>query len=195
MSKINSQTSLVAKRYASALLDTATSAKKLDDVEKDIRALDAMITESEDLRRLIENPIISRKDKEAAIVAIAKKAKLHKLTQNFLCVLIQNSRLGELPSCVQAIYQGLAARRGGIQAEVQTAYALTDKQTKALKKQLDEAMKADVMLDVSVNKDLLGGMVVTVGSRMIDDSVSRKLDRLERLMKSGSNQTQIKEVG
>lgn len=195
MSKTNSQTSLVAKRYASALLDTATSAKKLDNVEKDIRALDAMIEESDDLRRFIENPIIGRKNKEAAIAAIAKKAKFHKITQNFLGVLIQNSRLGELPSCIQAIYQDMAARRGGIQAGVQTAYALTDKQTKALKKQLDDALKADVMLDVSVNKDLLGGMVVTVGSRMIDDSVSRKLDRLERLMKSGSNQTQIKEVG
>ena len=195
MGKNISQTSLVSRRYASALLDTAEKAKKLNEVEKDIKALEAMIAGSADLQLLIKNPVISRKDKEQAVVALAKKAKFHQLTQNFLAVLVQNGRLNELSTCLRAVYQDLATRRGGVQAQVQTAYALTDKQTKALKKQLDEAMKTDVMLDVSVNKDLLGGMVVTVGSLMIDDSVSRKLDRLKRVMKSGSNQTQLKEVG
>ena len=193
----SSKNNLVARRYASALLDMADEAKSVEKIEKDMLALEAMLEGSEDLQRLIENPLMSSGAQQNGILAIATKAKFQKLTQNFLGVLVQNRRLGALPQVINAMKAELRTRRGEVEAKVVSAYALTPAQTNALQKDLSKAMGTNVNLSFEVDKELLGGMTVTVGSQMIDDSVRSKLDRLKRAMSSGSNQNQVKleEVG
>lgn len=193
----SSNTNLIAARYVAALLDMAEDAKLIDKVEKDLQDLSAMIENSADLQSLISNPLISRAQQKDGILTIAEKAKWQQLTGNFLGVLADNRRLPALPHIIKAFQDALRKRRGEVEAKIETAFALTPAQTDALQKELSKAMGTNVTLDVAVNKDLLGGMVVTVGSRMIDDSVRRKLERLQRTMSSGSNENQshLKEVG
>lgn len=190
-------TNLIASRYVSAILDMAEDAKLVEQVETDLQELAVMIADSADLQSLISNPLINREQQRDGILSVAEKAKFQKLTGNFLGTIAENRRLSALPQILKAFQVALRSRRGEIEAKVETAFALSVKQTEALQKELTKSMGTNVTLDVSVNKDLLGGMVVTVGSRMIDDSVRRKLERLQRTMSTGSNenQTQLKEVG
>lgn len=173
---------LVAKRYATAFLDMAAEAGLVVQVERDINELAAMLASSRDLRTLVTNPLIGRRQQKTAAMALAQKANFQGLTANFLGVLADNRRLEALESVIAAFREELRARRGEVEAKVQSAFALTPAQTKALQEQLSKAMGTNVTLNVEVKKELLGGMVVTVGSRMIDDSVSRKLEKLQRAM-------------
>jgi F-type H+-transporting ATPase subunit delta len=196
MSAASSGSNIVAVRYASAFLDMAAEQGVVQQVEKDMTELAVMLNGSPDLQALIANPLVGRAPQGAAIEALARQAQFNDLTVRFLGVLAQNRRLGALGAVLKAFSAELRRRRGEIQAQVQTAYPLTPAQSKALQDELTQAMGAKVTLDASVNKDLLGGMTVTVGSRMIDDSVRSKLERLQRAMTSGSNQNQhIKKVG
>lgn len=188
----STQDALMAGRYAAALIDMADDAKITDKVEKNIISLQSMVKESDDFRRLIENPLISRENKQKAMAALAEQAGFEKLTKNFLGILSNNRRLASLSAILRAFRTELSRRRGEVEAKVQTAFALTPAQTKSLQEQLSKAMGSHVTLDVEVNRDLLGGMVVTVGSRMIDDSVKHKLERLKRAM--NSNDIATKEV-
>ena len=197
MASGSSSINMVASRYVSALVDMAEEAKIIDKIEKDLLDLSVMIDASSDFQALIGNPLMKCEQQLDGIMAIAEKAKLQQLTGNFLGVVAQNGRLALLPNIIEGFQEALRKRRGEIEAKVETAYALTPAQTDALQKELTKAMGSNVTLNVSVNEGLLGGMVVTVGSRMIDDSVRNKLERLQRTMSSGSNenQTQLKEVG
>jgi F-type H+-transporting ATPase subunit delta len=122
---------------------------------------------------------------------------MQQLTGNFLGVLIQNGRLSLLPSIIRQFKSEMRKRRGEIEARVETAFALSPSQTDSLQKELTKVMGANVTLKVEVNEDLLGGLVVTVGSQIIDDSVACKLEKLQRAMSAGSNENkaQLKEVG
>lgn len=180
-----SKTGQVASRYAAALIDMAEKADSIAKIEKDFAELEAMIAASADLQSLIRNPLMNRTQQQAAILAISAKAGFSELTNSFLGVLAQNRRLPAMDAVIRAVKAELARRRGVVDARVQTAFALSDEQTKALQKSLSDAMGSHVTLNVEVNRDLLGGMIVTVGSRMIDDSVRRKLERLKRAMTSG----------
>lgn len=183
----SSASNTVSQRYVMALIDLAEQKKKIEAVEKDLLDLQSMLTESKDLVAFITNPVISKNKKSTAILDIAKKAKLDKITSNFLGVLADNNRLYALEDMILAFQAAMRKKRGEVVAKVETAFALTDKQTQALQDQISKSIGSDVTVDVSVNKDLLGGMIVTVGSKMIDDSVRRKLERLERQMASGSD--------
>lgn len=180
--------SAAAKRYATALIETAADAKALEAVEKDILSLEGLIAESQDFQKLLTSPVLNREDQQKALEAIAKKGKAHALTCNFLLLLAENRRLNILSGIIGAVKNELSKRRGELNATVQVARELNTKQLKALEKSISEAVGQAVALRVEVQQDLIGGMVVTVGSRMIDDSVKRKLDRLQQAMKSGSNQ-------
>lgn len=179
------ETGQVATRYAAALIDMADKAKSIEIIEKDFDSLQAMIADSKDLQILIDNPLFNRTQQGAAMAALSSKARFNDLTNRFLGVLVQNRRLPMLPAVIRAAKAELTRRRGGVEAKVQTAFALSPDQTKALQKSLTDAMGSNVALNVEVNKDLIGGMIVTVGSRMVDDSVRRKLERLKRAL-SGS---------
>ncbi len=182
---VSTQSGLVASRYAAALMDMAQKDGVDARVERDLEDLAAMLASSPDLRLLATNPLSSRDSQKTAVTALAEKAKFQKLTANFLGVLAANRRLAMLDSVIKAFRVEAARRRGERTAKVQTAYALTPEQTKALQEQLGKAMGSHVTLDVEINRDLLGGMVVTVGSKQIDSSVRSKLDRLKRAMGAG----------
>lgn len=179
---VSAESGMVARRYAAALVDMAAEEGVVDQVERDLLEMQAMLAASGDLQSLTESPLVNREQQTVAIMALAEKAKFHKLTVNFFGTLAQNRRLSALPGIINAFRAEVTRRRGEVQAKVQSAVALTPAQTKALQEQLSKAMGTNVTLDVAVEKDLLGGMIVTVGSRMIDDSVKRKLEKLQRAM-------------
>ncbi|MEM6780954.1 MAG: F0F1 ATP synthase subunit delta [Pseudomonadota bacterium] len=188
MTNQNAATGAAARRYASAFIDTAIESKSLDIIEKDLNNLSAMIESSEDLRAVLNSPMLKREEQAKAILALADKAKFNDITKNLLALLCENRRLPILTGVIGAVHNEISTRRGEVNARVQTASALSASETQALQKSLSEAMGQNVTLDVEVKKDLIGGMVVTVGSKMIDDSVKRKLERLKQAMKSGANQ-------
>lgn len=197
MGSASTESGLVAKRYAAALLDMAADAKIVETIEQDLKDLQAMLESSDDLQRLVSNPLVTREQQKKAVQALSDQAKFQTLTANFLGTLADNRRLSVLSGIIGAFHNELRRRRGEVEAKVQTAFALSPAQTQKLQEELSQSMGANVTLDVEINKDLLGGMVVTVGSRMIDDSVRRKLEQLRRAMNSNSNisNTQLKEVG
>jgi F-type H+-transporting ATPase subunit delta len=180
--------SVVTSRYANALIELSEEKKALDKVESDVKALEQMIAASEDLRLLIADTRIAKKDQQAAMSELAKKAKMTELTRNFLMVLIENRRLNILEPLIAAIHKQLAEKRGERVAKIRVAQDLTDKQRKELEAALAKSSGSKITLDVQIDPSLLGGMVVTLDSRMIDDSVAGKLERLRLAMGRGSNE-------
>ena len=176
-----------ALRYATALVEIAADSNKIDAVEQDLNDLEAMIQNSEDLRNLIHSAIVSRADQQQAIQALAAQAKFQDITANFLALLAQNRRLNIVQNIMNAVRMDISRRRGEISANVQSAFKLSPAQEKALQESLAKAVGQAVAVQVEVKEDLIGGMVVTVGSQMVDASVKRKLERLKIAMKSNAN--------
>jgi F-type H+-transporting ATPase subunit delta len=176
-------TGAIADRYATALFELAEQNKALDQVAADLKKLKTMISESPDLRRLIGSPVMSRAEQGGAIASLAKTTKMHDLTKNFLSVVASNRRLAAVSAMADAFLGRLAARRGEVSAQVWAATQLTDSQQNALGAALKKAVGSNVNLDVAVDPSLLGGMVVKVGSRMVDSSLKTKLQRLQLAMK------------
>ncbi len=197
MSSSGQVSSVVVQRYAKALIELADESKKLDKVEKDLQSLSAIIQGSEDLSATIRSPLYADEALFNVMMEVAKKAKFQDITANFLGVLVQNRRLGALPKIIEAFNGALAKRRGAITVDVQVAQDLTAKQKKELQGALSKAIGKDVAINAKVEPGILGGMVVTVGSYMIDDSVRRKLERLKVSMGAGANEnttTNLSEV-
>lgn len=172
-----------ASRYAEALFDLALDQGALETVEKDIAGLAAAIGASADFRGFLTSPVYDAEDKARAVGAIAEKAGLSTLTRNFLGVVAANRRLFALESMIAAFRQRLADHRGEVSAEAIAAAALNDEQTKRLRGEIERVVGKAVNLSVKVDKDLLGGMIVKVGSKMIDSSLKTKLNRLKSVMK------------
>lgn len=195
MSSSNQASSAVGQRYANALIELADEGKKLDKVEKDIQDLAAMIAGSEDLQNTIRSPLYADEALGKAMDALATKAKFQDITKNFLGVLVANRRLAALASVIAAFNTALDTRRGAITVNVDVAQDMSAKQLKDLQTSLSKAIGKDVAVKANVKPDILGGMVVTVGSTMIDDSVRRKLERLKVSMGSkagaGANENTI----
>ena len=173
----------LAGRYATALFDLAEADKQLDRVSGDLGQLGRMIEESRDLTRLIRSPAISRQDQGRAMAAVLKKAKMSALTRNFVGTVAKNRRLFALPAMIAA-YQGLLARhRGESTAEVVSAQPLTKKQIERIGGSLKKAIGSKVAIDAKVDPGLLGGLVIKIGSRMVDSSIRTKLTQLRLSMK------------
>ncbi len=190
----NNTSGAAAMRYATALVDIAKESGKIDAVEKDLNEFEAMLAASNDLWDMVRSPLISRKDQQQAVQAIAKTASFQDITSNFLALLAQNRRLSSVVPIMNAVRMEMSRMRGEVKADVQSAFKLTPEQEKALQESLTKAMGQTVAVNVSVQEDLIGGMVVTVGSQMIDDSVKRKLERLKIAMKSGANNNKSEEA-
>ena len=177
----------LAGRYASALFDLATDDGSVTKVESDLdnlqAALSASGSESDGLMALISNPEIARSAAGAAMQGVAKHLELSDLTKKFLGVLAANRRLGELPAMIRAFHAIAAAQRGEVTANVASAHALTDDQTASLKQKLTVREGHTVKLQTSVDPELLGGLVVTIGSKRIDGSIKTRLNTLAQAMK------------
>lgn len=169
-------------RYATALFEMAEADKLLDQVSGDLKSLQTMLAESDDLRRLLRSPIVSRDDQAKAIQAVAVKAGLSDITRKFLGVVAANRRLFALSDMIKAFQSLLSAQRGEKRAEVTSAQALNDAQVKAIAEALAQATGSDVAVETHVDPSLLGGLVVKVGSKMVDSSLSTKLQQLRMTM-------------
>ncbi len=187
----------VTSRYALALIELAQESNKIQQVERDLGELIAMIGASRDLASVIYSPSLSRDQQHSAMQGIAEKAKFDGLTRNFLGVLVKNRRLGAVTGIIEAFRIELSRRRGEVAVEVQTAHEMPASQMEALQRAIAKSLGREVNLKAKVEPSILGGLIVTVGSKMIDDSVARKLERLKVAMSRQSNQnTQtMKEVG
>jgi len=173
----------LAGRYASALFELASEAGTVTAVESDLDTLGRALTESADLRALTTNPEIGRGAQGAAIDGVAGVLGISELTKRFLGVLAQNRRLAQLPKVVQAFRAIAAAQRGEVTAEATSAHALTDAQIEQLKQKLTAREGRTVKLTTKVDPDLLGGLVVTIGSKRIDGSIRTRLNSLAQAMK------------
>ena len=173
----------LAERYAAALFDLADERRILDEVAANLRQLKAMMAESAELSRLIRSPILSREQQGKAVVALAERAGFALLVRDFLAVVARNRRLFAVPAMIEAYLKNLAERRGEVTAEVAAALPLSTVQIDLLREQLRRSVGRQVAIDVRVDPGLIGGMIVKVGSRMIDGSIRSKLQRLQMAMK------------
>ncbi len=173
----------LAERYGAALFDLADERKELDAVARDLQVMRALLRDSADFRRVIRSPVLSREEQGKAIGAIAQQAGLSLLTRNFLGLLAQNRRLFALPEMISSFLGRLADRRGEVTAQVLAAQDLSPAQRAAVDEQLRRAVGRKVAIDVQVDPSLLGGLVIKVGSRMVDASLKSKLHRLQLAMK------------
>ena len=183
MASANSDIEEIARRYASALYDLAESKTAIDAVADDLTSLRGMLKAARDLRMLVGSQNLPRRVQEGAMAGIAEKAGFHDLTKNFLGLLARNRRLGALDSTADAFLKKLAFKRGETEAMVTVARALSDKQEQALTDAVKAAVGAKATLTVSVDPAILGGMIVKLGSKMIDSSLKTKLGRLQTAMK------------
>jgi F-type H+-transporting ATPase subunit delta len=177
------ETGSLAQRYAAALFELADTKHQLDAVAADLGSLAKMVADSADFRRLINSPVLSRTDQGRAVAALAEKAGLNTLTAKFLGLLAKNRRLFALPAIIGAFRKILATRRGEMTAEVWSARPLSAEQQAALADAIKRAHGAKVSMEVRQDPALLGGLVVKVGSRMIDSSIRTKLQKLQLAMK------------
>lgn len=170
-------------RYASALFDLARESKAIDAVEASLATLESAVAGSDDLRALVDSPLVTRAAAAAAIAAIASTLRLDSLTARFLGVLAGNRRLSQLGRVISA-YRDLAARhRGEASATVTTAHGLTAEQVAALKVKLKARVGRDVAVAQVVDPAILGGLIVKIGSQLIDASIRTKLTTLAHAMK------------
>jgi F-type H+-transporting ATPase subunit delta len=173
----------LAERYAAALFELADERHALDEVAANLRELRAMLAGSGDLMRMVRSPVLSRGEQGKAIEALAQQASLSKLTGDFLAIVARNRRLFAVPTMIEAYLAKLAERRGEVTAEVTAAQPLNETQLVLLSEQLRRSVGRRVSVDARVDPGLIGGMIVKVGSRMVDGSLKSKLQRLQLAMK------------
>jgi F-type H+-transporting ATPase subunit delta len=173
----------VAGRYALALFELALDAGSVDQVATDVDRLEGLIKESSDLSRVVSSPLYGRNDQSKAMDALSKASELSDLTRRFLGVVANNRRLPVLSGMIGDFRKLLAQHKGETTAEVTSAHKLTAPQVKDLQKKLKTMVGRDVNVDASVDESLLGGLIVKVGSQMIDSSLRTKLSNLQISMK------------
>jgi len=173
----------IAARYATAIFELAKEGKSLKALESDVDALDAAMAESADLRDVISSPVFSRDQQSAAITAVAKKMNLGTTMVNTLGLMASKRRLFVLPHLITALRERIAAEKGEVTADVTAAKAMTKAQQDKLAKTLKAQVGKDVKINLAVDETLIGGLVVKVGSQMIDTSIKAKLNSLQNAMK------------
>ncbi|MES1972412.1 MAG: F0F1 ATP synthase subunit delta [Pseudomonadota bacterium] len=170
-------------RYATALFELARDSKTIDSVEASLTNVRAALEQSDEFARLVASPLVSRQDAARAVAASASAMGIDDTTRNFLGVLAENRRLSQLPAIIRAFRALAANHRGETTAEVTSAHPLSAAQVDALKQQLRTRIGRDVAVDLSVDPTLLGGLVVKIGSQMIDSSIRTRLNTLAHAMK------------
>ena len=173
----------IAERYATAIFEIAKENKDLPGLETGINDLVATLGESADLRDLIASPLVSRTEQEGAIIAVADKMSLNAILRNTLGLMAQKRRLFVVPQLVQVLRDMLADERGEVTADVVSAKELTRIQMEKLSTTLSERVGKTVTTNATVDENLIGGLVVKVGSKMIDSSIRSKLNSLQNAMK------------
>jgi F-type H+-transporting ATPase subunit delta len=170
-------------RYASALFDLARDSKVIEHVETSLATLESAMAGSDDLHRLVSSPLIARSAAANAVKAVGGSLKLDALTTNFLGVLASNRRLSQLGKVIASFRELAARHRGEASATVTTAHGLSDAQVIALKAKLKARVGRDVAVTMKIDPAVLGGLVVKIGSQLIDGSIRTKINTLAHNMK------------
>jgi F-type H+-transporting ATPase subunit delta len=173
----------VPGRYASALFELATEEKATEDVGSQLRHFGAALDQSDDLRRLVRSPVFSSEDQIAALEGVAAQLGIGGTALNFLKLVARNRRLAGLPDMIKAYASLLSQSKGEIAGEVTSAEPLSAEQLSDLKAALKGSLGRDVALTTRVDSSILGGLIVKVGSRMMDNSLKTKLQTLKIAMK------------
>lgn len=176
----------VSGRYATALFELAQESGQLDLIEGHMAQLSAALAASADLRAAVSSPLYGRDEQAAAMSALCKAMGIGAPTSNLIGLMAAKRRLFALGDVIKGFDALLARHRGIVPAEVRSARPLTAAQRKALETALAEAAGAKIALDVSVDPSLIGGLVVKLGSRMIDSSIRSKLSQLQTAMKEAA---------
>lgn len=173
----------IAARYATAMFELAEEDGALSALEADVDALGAALAESSDLRDLISSPVYGREESGAAVGKLAEAMSLGPIAGNTLRLMAEKRRLFVLPALLTALREKIADHKGEVTAEVVSAKALTKAQSDKLQQTLSASVGKDVKLNATVDDALIGGLVVKVGSKMIDTSIRSKLNTLQNSMK------------
>ena len=183
MSEQASTSKGIAKRYATALFDLADEMDTISIVEENVNTLKQSINESTDLNSLISSPIYTRDQQKDAIIAVATKLGLSGIMTNTLSLMAEKRRLFVVPTFLAVLNDLIAASKNEITAEVVSAQSLSKGQVEKLAKSLKTNFGKDIKINATVDPALIGGMVVKVGSRMIDTTIRAKLNSLQNTMK------------
>lgn len=173
----------VARRYASALFDCARDERSIDPVAADLDRVDALIEESSDLRRLVRSPVFTAEQQEAAIAAVLDKAGIGGLAAKFVRLVARQRRLFALPDMIRGFRTLVAGSKGIVRAEVRLAEAPSPAVLDEIKASLRDVARAEIDLDVRIDPSLIGGLVVKMGSRMVDASLRTKLNGIRLAMR------------
>ena len=176
----------MAGRYATALFDLALEERALDAVKADLDRFDALVAESADLRRLVRSPVFTAEEQTRALAAVLESAGIRGLAARFLQVVASNRRLFAVRDMVKAYRTLVAAHKGEASAEVTVAEQPNEQHIAAIKDALKAVTRKDVQIDVNVDPTIIGGLIVKLGSRMIDSSLRTKLNMLKHAMKEVS---------
>jgi F-type H+-transporting ATPase subunit delta len=179
----NPSVSGVSGRYATALFELARDEKSIDAVKADLDKFNAMLADSADLKRLVRSPVFSSEIQAKALSAVLDKAGISGIAANFLKVLTANRRLFAVDQVIRAFTALVAKFKGEAVADVTVAEKLSDKNLDALKTALKAVTGKDVSLNVNVDPSIIGGLVVKLGSRMVDSSLRTKLNSIKHAMK------------
>jgi F-type H+-transporting ATPase subunit delta len=173
----------MAGRYAVALFDLAREANTIDAVKGELDRFDALIAESPDLGRLVRSPIFSAEEQQRALSAVLERAGIGGLTEKFLKLVTSNRRLFAVRDMIKAFRELVADHKGEATAEVTVAEALKDEHVAALKSALKAVSGKDIDLSIKIDPAIIGGLVVKLGSRMVDSSLRTKLNAIRHAMK------------
>jgi F-type H+-transporting ATPase subunit delta len=173
----------MAGRYAAALFELAKDQRQLDQVAGEVESFERMLEGSEELLRLVRSPVISAEDQARALGALLDRAQIGGLTANFFKLISRNRRLFAAGDMIKGFRALLARERGEVNADVTSAHALSADQMQQLSDSLKAQVGRNVRITTRVDPNLLGGLIVKVGSRMIDSSLRTKLDNLKVAMK------------
>jgi F-type H+-transporting ATPase subunit delta len=179
----NPSVSGVSGRYATALFELARDEKSVDAVRSDLDRFEAMLAESADLKRMVRSPVFSADAQSKALAAVLERAGISGVAANFLKVLTANRRLFAVGDVIRAFRALVARFKGEATADVTVAETLNDKNLEALKTALKSVTGKDVALNVKVDPSIIGGLVVKLGSRMVDSSLRTKLNSIKHAMK------------
>jgi F-type H+-transporting ATPase subunit delta len=173
----------VSGRYATALFELARDEKSIDAVKADLDKFEALLSESADLKRLVRSPVFSADAQLKALTAVLDKAGVTGIAANFLKVLTRNRRLFAIGDVIRAFRALVARFKGEATADITVAERLSDRNLDALKTALKSVTGKDVALNVKVDPSIIGGLVVKLGSRMVDSSLRTKLNSIKHAMK------------
>ena len=181
-SKISSG-DLISERYGSALYDLASQKKCIDDILKDFEVVEKTLKESSELTHLVTSPLVNSDEKLKILLKIFSKINLNNLTTTFLKVLDNNKRISYLISIISKFKIINSEKRGDITAEVTSANELSEDEKNNITNELKNTLGQKLSLNFNVDKDIIGGLIVKVGSKMIDTSIANKINKLKIAMK------------